>query len=221
MSQPNQDIKQDDVILQLRTEVQQFVHHTIVINTAEQFTDAGEKLKRVKSALKQIEDKRTEYTAPLNKTVKAINEDAKAASAPWLAAESGIKRAMIEYQNEQDRIRQEEQRKADEAARKERERIEAQAKRAAEAGKTDKAEALEERAATVVAPVIQREAPKVAGINMRDVWKFEITDPNAVPREYLVIDESKIRKVVGALKADANIPGVRVYSEKQMAAGAA
>ena len=64
---------------------------------------------------------------------------------------------------------------------------------------------------TVFVPVMS--APKVEGAGaMVEVWKFEITDARAVPREYLSINESAIGKVVQALKGAANIPGVRVYS---------
>jgi hypothetical protein len=219
------------------------------IRTAEQFTQAGELLKAVKGALRQIEDQRLAITRPQNEAIRATNAQAKAAAAPFEEAERAIKARMVEFSNEQERLRREEQRKAEEAAQRERERIageerEAAAKaaelrrqaeeaaaagRAAEAAKLaaraekqdDKAEAKAEMQAAVVAPVIQREAPKVAGIATRDVWKFEVTDPSLVPRQYLAIDETKIRRVVQAMKADANIPGVRVYCEKQLAAGVA
>ena len=95
-------------------------------------------------------------------------------------------------------------------------KLEAQAER-----KDDRVDLLQSRADKVVAPVIQREAPKVQGVSMREVWKFEVTDATQVPREYLVVDETKIRKVVAALRSDAKIPGVRVYAERQVAAGAA
>jgi len=56
-------------------------------------------------------------------------------------------------------------------------------------------------------------APKVDGAGtMVEVWKFEIADAQAIPREYLTVNESAIGKVVQALKGQANIPGVRVYS---------
>jgi hypothetical protein len=90
---------------------------------------------------------------------------------------------------------------------------------AAEARAADKAEVLEQRAAAVVAPIIQREAPKVDGISTREVWKFEVVDPAQVPRDYLTPDLDRIGKVVKALKADCRIAGVRVYSERAVAAG--
>jgi hypothetical protein len=131
---------------------------------------------------------------------------------------------------------------ADEAARKAREQAAAQRKaaeeaaaagRAAEAQRlaaaaarteekaAEKVETFESRAATVVAPVISREPPKVSGVQTREVWKFEVEDATQVPREYLSVDEAKIRKVVGALKGDTQIAGVRVWAEKAIAAGSA
>ena len=55
-------------------------------------------------------------------------------------------------------------------------------------------------------------APKVEGAGaMVETWHFDITDPQAVPREYLTVNEKAIGKVVQALKGAASIPGVRVY----------
>lgn len=227
------------------------------IRTPEQFTRAGELLKAVKGALKQIEDQRVAITKPINDSLRAVNAQAKTASEPFEAAEREIKGRMVEYSNAQERLRQEEQRKAEEAARRERarlatlqaeteakaraeqERLRREAEAAAAAGraaeaaklaaKADKAEEkaaakveeLQMREAMVVAPVIQREAPKVAGVATREVWKYRVADPALVPREYLMLDEQKIGKVVRALKGDTQIAGVEVYSERHLAAGAA
>jgi hypothetical protein len=191
------------------------------VATPEQYSGAGADLTRVKAAQKRLEAVRKAITQPLDAAKKAVMDFFREPEMKLADAENRIKRSMIAFSDEQDRIRREEQRRADEAARKERERIEAQARKAAESGKVEKADALEQRAAAVVAPVIHREAPTVAGINMREVWKFEVTDPDLVPRQYLSVDESKIRKVVQALKGDTKIDGVRIWPEKQMAAGAA
>lgn len=219
--QPN--LKADSSVVALQPEVSKLAEfaRVIVIGTAEQYNVAADYLKSIKGMLNQIENARTRITKPINESLREVNKQAKEASAPLETAEQQIKRAMIGYTTEQDRLRREEQRKADENARKEQERLNAQAAKAAAAGKVEKAEQLQERAATVVAPVIQREAPKVSGVSMRTAWLFEVTDPAAVPREYLMVDEVKVRKVVGALQGATNIPGIRVYSEKRMASGAA
>ena len=191
------------------------------VTTAAEYTAAGEELKKVKAAAKRLDEIRKSMTKPLDAAKRAIMDFFREPETKLQRAESDIKRAMIAYSEEQERIRREEQRKAEEAARKEREKLEAQAATAAAAGKIERAEQLEQRAATVVAPVIQREAPKVTGLATREVWKFEIIDASALPREYLTVDEKKIGAVVRALKGDTNIPGVRVWAEKSLAAGAA
>jgi hypothetical protein len=50
-------------------------------------------------------------------------------------------------------------------------------------------------------------------------WRFTIIDEKAIPREYLLVDESKIRKVVDALKGEARIPGIQVYEDKIVKVG--
>lgn len=217
------DLRSDSAVVAIQPEVSKITAfaQSIVIKTVDGYQQASDYLKSVKGLLRQIEDARTRVTKPLNEALRQVNSQAKEASAPLLTAETQIKRAMLTYSAEQERIRREEQRKAEEAARKERERIEAQAAKAAAAGKVERAAQLEERAATVVAPVIQREAPKVAGVSMREVWRFEVTDPAAVPREYLTVDEKKIGAVVRALKGDTQIAGVCVWKEKSLASGAA
>lgn len=228
-----------------------------VVRTAEEYAAGADDLKRVKAAQKKLEETRTGMTGPLNASLKRINDFFRAPADRLATIERTIKSKLVAYADEQERLRREEQRKLEEAARREREKIEAQAReaerkarekaeadrRAAEeaaaAGRAEEAarlaakaaateqkaaekvDAIDQRAAAVVAPVVVREAPKVAGVATREVWKFAIENPALVPREYLVVDEARIRKVVAALKGDTTIPGVRVYAERQIAAGAA
>ena len=193
----------------------------LIIKTADGYNEAAQRLKVVKAALTQIEDARTRITKPINESLRETNRQAKEAAAPWLAEEVTIKRAMISFADEQERQRREEQRLLNEKAEKERQRLLEHAQRNAAKGNEAKAESFEERAAAVVAPVVQREAPKVEGVSIPKVWTFEITDSALIPREYLVIDETRIRKVVGALKGETNIPGVRVFQQSRIASSAA
>jgi len=59
----------------------------------------------------------------------------------------------------------------------------------------------------------------VQGISTTKRWSFRITNPALVPREYLTVDEQKIGAVVRALKDQAKIPGVEVFSEDTISAG--
>lgn len=194
---------------------------TFKVTTADQYAAAGGELTRIAAAQKRIETVRMAITRPMDAAKKAVLDFFRDPEAKLETAKNTIKRAMIAYDDVQRRVREEDQRRADESARKERERLAEQSRKAAESGKVEKAAQLEQRSQAVVAPIIQRETPKVAGVNYRDAWKFEVTDPALVPREYLIVDESKIRKVVGALKGDTQIAGVKVWSEKQIAVGAA
>ena len=228
------------------------------VTTADQYQQGGEQLKQVKAAQKRIEALRVAITGPLNSALKAANDLFRGPAESLTSAETVIKRELIRYQEDQERIRREEQRKAEEQARRERERAEAAARvarekaeaeaaelrrkaeaeaaagRSAEAAKLaaraeskveraeEKAVALEVQAATTVAPVIEREAPKVVGLSTREVWTFEIIDASKINPAFLMVDEKKIAAQVRALKQDAAAiigAGVRVYSERQLAAG--
>jgi hypothetical protein len=61
--------------------------------------------------------------------------------------------------------------------------------------------------------------PTPAAISFRKTWEVEITDPNLVPREYLLIDTSALRKVCQATKGQIQIPGVRFVQRESVAVG--
>lgn len=61
--------------------------------------------------------------------------------------------------------------------------------------------------------VLPRPAPKAEGAGaMVEVWHFEVVSSADLPREYLQVDETAIRRAVARDKGNAHIPGVRVYS---------
>jgi hypothetical protein len=57
-------------------------------------------------------------------------------------------------------------------------------------------------------------APKVEGLSFTEVWDFEVTEAAAVPREYLVVDEKTIRRIVQAMGPKTKIAGIRVFSRR-------
>jgi len=57
-------------------------------------------------------------------------------------------------------------------------------------------------------------APKLDGVSYRDDWDFELVDPALVPREFLIVDDKKVRGVVKAMRNMTNIPGVRAFSRR-------
>jgi hypothetical protein len=198
------DLTTDSAIAELGPERELLAARTanLKIRDATGYSAAAEWLKSIKGFLQRIEAARTRITKPLNEALREINGQAKATAAPFLESEQRIKSAMIAYSNEQDRMRREEQRKLDEKAESDRRR-------------------LLEAASQVIAPVAQVAAPKIAGISIPEVWDFEITDEDLVPREYCEVSTKRIRSQVMATKGLTQIAGVRVFKTKRISAGVA
>jgi hypothetical protein len=190
------------------------------INNPIAYEGAATFLKDVKSKFKELDEKEKAITKPINDGLKLIRDMFRKPKDLLTQAETALKRGMVTYQREQERIAAEAQRKADEDVRKERERLAKLEAKAIERGDETKAEQLAERQAAVVAPIIQTEKPKVSGISTRKDYDFEIVDAAKLPREYLMPDDKKIRKVVKALGAEASIPGIRIIERDILAARA-
>lgn len=230
----------------------------LAVATTDDYEKAGEGLRRIKARAKELDEKRKELTQPLDALKKKWMDWFRTPLAKLEQAETAVKRNMVAFQEEQDRIRREAERQAAEAARRERERMDREAAALAEKarkdaeaaerraaameaeGKAERAEALraaaaekeQARAADVaalqmasaampVAPVVDIPRAASAGISTREDWDFEIIDEAAIPREYMTVNDKAIRGVVKALKDKAAIPGIRVFSKKNIAARSA
>ena len=110
--------------------------------------------------------------------------------------------------------------------REERERQIAEARRQAdEARATAEAAALEragehQLAAAVVAEQLAAPPPmvilpndvKAAGQTFRRRWTFEVVNEAEVPRDFLLVDTTKLGRYATAMKDSAKVPGVRFFS---------
>ena len=100
----------------------------LVVRDAPSYAIAAGNVKQAKDLIKEIEDKRTSITKPINEGLRKINALFAMISAP---AESAVKvydAKMLVYRKEQERIAAEAQRKLEEEARKRREELERQAR---------------------------------------------------------------------------------------------
>lgn len=82
-----------------------------------------------------------------------------------------------------------------------------------------------EAAMLSAAPAAAPALPAAEGIRQRVKTKFRIVSEQAVPREFCSPDEKKIRSFLatnpnGSIPYPNGIPGVRVYQEVEIAAGA-
>ena len=95
----------------------------MTVDSQDMLTCAGEDLRAVKSLQKQVEEKRTAITVPLNAALKAINDLFRAPKEYLERAETTLKGAMLTYTQEQERLAVIARRIAEEAAQKERDRL--------------------------------------------------------------------------------------------------
>jgi hypothetical protein len=159
-----------------------------------------EKIRAQQEATRKAQEAERKAEAERQRIADAARRQAEEADARAARARSDESRRKA--QAEADRIRREAAEKA--AA----DKIKADAEQARLRDEAAKREA--EIAAKAPAQVAKMETK---GISTREDWDFEILNPDLIPRDFLMVDESKIRRYAKAMKADADISGVRFFSK--------
>jgi len=184
----------------------------LFVGSAQEYEDAAVVLQNLTTREKEIEAQKAKLWDPLavlTKNVQALfNPPLKVLD----QAKKLVSGKMGVYALEQRNIALAAQQRADDEAEEARQKLLAKAERAADDGNHARAEVLEARADSVQAPTIEIDIPKVHGIQLRERWLFEVTDPEEVPREFLMVDERLIRAEVNAKESLAKIPGVHIWS---------
>lgn len=196
------------------------------IETNEALGEAAEILKQVKSKYTELDELRKTMTKPLDESKKKIMEFFRIPLEKLTSAETMIKNGIVNFKHEQQRKRQEEiirqQRELEAQARK----LEAEAKAAEKAGQTEKVAELQkekieiqQEKKDVAIMVPPPDVKKIEGLSFRKVWKFKITDPAALPREYMMPNEAMLKSTATSLKEKARVPGVEFYFEEIAGSG--
>lgn len=119
----------------------------------------------------------------------------------WAAEEAARREAARRAEEEAERKREEDKRIAI-------------AEELANSGDNATAEAVLDAPVEVTLPP----APKVdrpsEEVSFREIWRYTVTDPASIPRDYMIPDDKKIGAIVRAMKGATKIPGVKVYAEK-------
>lgn len=176
-----------------------------VIDSDSMFQVVSDDLKKIKALQKEVEEKRTSITGPLNQAVKAVNDLFRSPKDYLDRAEATLKRSMVAYTTEKNRIAQEERAKAE----AERRRLEEEERRALEAARLAEQEAHEAVAvgdqesavkamnearhalsqadmvamsANMMAVAPAEPELKVSGISTRLTYRAEVTDMMALVR---------------------------------------
>jgi hypothetical protein len=184
----------------------------LTVTTAAEYEEAAEILRALTAREKEVEAEKAKLWDPLAKLTRNVQALFNPPLKVLDQAKKLVSSKMGAYALEQRNIALERQRLADQEAEAAREKLLARAERATDEGNHARAVILEARADSVQAPLIETEIPRVSGVQLRERWLFEITDPAKVPREFLVVDERLIRAEVNAKEAAAKIPGVRIWS---------
>jgi len=207
--------------LELKQELTPVVQQaaSLRVNNPENYSFAAEYLKAVKAAQKKVVDFFKPMKDAANKAHKEITGKEASAMIPLKEAEDTIKRKMLDYATEQERIRQEAQRKlqaaADLKARQEREALE---KKAASMKTEEKRQQYAEQAAAVVSPVVEVATitPEIKGQSIKKTWRCKVIDASLVPREWMLVNESALNAFARSTKGSVKVAGCEMVEESSL-----
>ena len=185
------------------------------IATASAYAHAGEDLKQLKSAWKEIDALRKSLTKPLDHSKKKIMDFFREPLNRIKQAESKVSSAMIGWAKEQERIRKAEEERLREAQRKEAARLAKLAAKAEARGDREKASEFDSRAEDVgfAAPVAVPKTTKIAGLAMTEIWKYRVVDVSKIPRQYMIPNDKMLGQMARSSKGLFKVEGVEFYSE--------
>jgi len=190
----------------------------LVIVDDKSLSTAVDIVKGVKEKFKELEDRRKELVKPLNDDVAIINTEFKNFTNQLTEIEKDLKIGIGNYNQKKEQERVEEQRKLDLAKQKEQEKLDKQFEKQKQKLK-DKGV----NTSVLVAPTVDDDAFKAkdtgktfttnsgASVTNKKVWTFRVVDLAKVPREFLVLDEKKVRD---AIKADVRfVDGLEIFQD--------
>ena len=148
-----------------------------------------------------MDGKKREYLDPLKVQTEAIRDTYNFLMAPVLEADKITGNKILDFNKEQKRIRQEQ------------EEINRKRMEAAEQEMRLKGEITEPVNLVEVTPKVIKVSSDIGTTGQRDNWKWEVTDPLLIPREYLVVDGSMLTAIARKHHDTKQVAGVRFYNE--------
>lgn len=201
------------------------------------YVAAAELLKGIKALRVRIGETFDPHISRAFQSHRALCKEKSDAEAPLTEAEAILKRAIVGFDNEQERLRRLEEARVREEARvaEERRQLEEAAAMELEAHRTEdpalmsEAAELMERPVAAPAVIVPKTTPKVAGISFREVWSARVVNPKALiafvaahPEcvNYLTPNLTALNAAVRAQREGFKVPGVEAVCQKTAAAGA-
>lgn len=168
---------------------QEILQREIIITNQDEFLQAGDVLKLCKNKIKEVDEERKQYTAPLDEAKKRLIAKAKKITEPIEAYIEKINKAMSGWHIAQEKKRQEEESKLE---------IERQAKmkEIENSGKMPTPEELDIMVKQPETEATKTTRGNVATTSMVETWDFEIINAEEVERQYCTPDDKLIRQAI-------------------------
>lgn len=181
-------------LVQFKTQIDTSVlNKEIVILSQEDYTHYGDVMKLCKNKIKEVDEERKNYTNPLEKSKKLLIAKAKEIIEPIEKYVEKISGVMSVWYMAEEKRRQDEQK-----------RLEAEAIKNAKPEETD-----------VIVPVVESVKTVRGDVSTSTAIKyndFELVNIDEVPREYLMLDESKVKEAIN--KSGINsISGIKIIKK--------
>jgi hypothetical protein len=178
----------------------------IVINNDESLERGKVLAKEARKIEQFIEEKRKEATKPLLDKKKQIDDFAKHLTNELNNAVKPLRAQIQKYEEEKERQRLEELRRIEEDRRRQEEalRVAQQQGDVEQITKIQEISELEAKAAEL--------SEKSSSLRM--IWTFEVENINLVPKEYMLLDETAVRRAIQA--GVREIPGLRIFQKPSL-----
>jgi hypothetical protein len=201
----------------------------LTIKTPKELEASTDLLATVKARQKILTDSRLSITRPMDEAKKQVMALFQPAVDRLATAEQTIKAAVLTYTQEQRHLQAEAQAQLDAEADRERLRLATLAEKQRGAGRDNRAEATEERAADVQAPTVAAAEAPTGAVHVRTTWHAEVTDLAALALACVKQQQSltliqpnmaELNALARTIKGGLAIPGVKAVSEEGVSARA-
>jgi len=173
-----------------------------VISNGEDYKAGTNDLSVISRMIKVVEDKRKEYTVPLNLHLDNINGSFKLLSGPLSEAQLTTKKKMLAYYAEIERQRQEAERIEQEKYKLAQQEMELKGEHTVDLTPVERPEEAPRTVRTEFGTTSQRQN-----------WKWEVIDFSRVPDDYKVIDSTMLNSIAKKHHDQKPVPGIRFYDE--------
>jgi len=196
--------EEDKAVIAIHEKSLRLEHYAkvLVLSSVDDVKRATNDLSIITGLKKAIEEKRREYTQPINEHLKAVNEAFKTLTEPLINANKLTKDKMLAYDAEVTRKRQEQ------------EAINRKRQEAADMEAKLKGEVTEPVNLVEVTPLASKSVSTDMGtVSKTDCWKYEVIDFTLLPNEFKLPDTVMLNSIAKKYHNLKEIPGVRFFND--------